>query len=334
MALADLRQLFPQRATGVLWPADGQDVYAVGRLEEIPEPLRLVVRHLWSVTWRRPEEEGFTSTVLTNPVAHLTFEDATGGRMHGHRLPAPLAHGLVSRVFRVELPVAGRVSGVAFHPGVLVALFGGDARELVDRVVPARELFGDAVEDLARAVLSEADETIRQGLVLDFLRERLAPELDRVASDPAYQVVRAAEDLMRAGEQTTLGPIADAVGVSPRTLQRMFARSVGVSPLWVLRRYRLQGAATALDTGDGEDLAGLAASLGFADQAHLTRTFTAVIGVPPSRYRAGERPQLGGGAASAVRQRERRGRGCDERRGPAGEQARPSPGECPRDAPG
>ena len=32
----------------------------------------------------------------------------------------------------------------------------------------------------------------------------------------------------------------------------------------------------------------LAAELGYADQAHLTRDFTATIGVPPTRYLAGE----------------------------------------------
>ena len=41
----------------------------------------------------------------------------------------------------------------------------------------------------------------------------------------------------------------------------------------------------ALDAGEGHDLAALAASLGFADHAHLTRVFTATIGVPPSEYR-------------------------------------------------
>nr|WP_281497362.1 helix-turn-helix domain-containing protein [Ornithinimicrobium sp. F0845] len=73
----------------------------------------------------------------------------------------------------------------------------------------------------------------------------------------------------------------------------MFSQYVGASPLWVLRRYRLQDAAALIDAGEGEDLAALAASLGFADQAHFTRAFTAVIGVPPSVYRAGVRPGAG-----------------------------------------
>lgn len=291
MALVDLRQVYPGRPRGVLWPAAGQDVFEVDRQEDIPEPLSLVVRHLWSVTWRRPSQAGHRSSVLTNPIAHLTFEDAEGGRLHGHPVPAALVHGLVSRVFSVELPAAGRVTGVAFHTGGLAALLGTGVHELTDQVVPATELFGASVDRLAGRVLTEPDETARRGLVLDHLGELLAPELDRVAGDSAYGMVREAEELMRGREQVLLGPIAERLSVSPRTLQRMFARYVGASPLWVLRRYRLQDAAAAIDAGEGTDLAGLAASLGFADQAHFTRGFTSVIGVPPSRYRAGERPE-------------------------------------------
>lgn len=258
------------------------------REEDIPEPLSLVVRHLWSVTWRHPAPEGHRSSVLTNPIAHLTFEDAEGGEMHGHRVPAALVHGLVSRVFSVDLPVAGRVTGVAFHAGGLAALLGVGMQELTDRVVPATELFEETVTRLADQVLAEPDEAARRRLVLDHLGELLAPERDRVAGDSAYAMVREAERLMRSRELVTLGPIAQQLSVSTRTLQRMFAHSVGASPLWVLRRYRLQDAATAIDAGEGTDLAGLAVSLGFADQAHFTRAFTQVIGVSPSRYRAGE----------------------------------------------
>ena len=262
----------------------------MGREGAIPAPVSLVVRHLWNVTWRRSADEPFVSSVLSNPIAHLTFEDALGGRLHGHQVPAPLVHGLVSKVFRVELPVAGRVTGVAFHPGGLTALLGADMRELTDTVVPATRLFGVGVDVVSRAVLAEPDEVARRQLVLSYLGELLGPQEDRVADDTAYGVVRAAEELMRQRDQVSLPGVAEQVSVSPRTLQRMFSQYVGASPLWVLRRYRLQDAASLIDAGEGGNLADLAASLGFADQAHFTRAFTALIGVPPSGYRAGARP--------------------------------------------
>ena len=42
------------------------------------------------------------------------------------------------------------------------------------------------------------------------------------------------------------------------------------------------------------DWAQLAADLGYADQAHLTRDFTATLGVPPTRYAESAGGLLGG----------------------------------------
>jgi AraC-like DNA-binding protein len=53
-----------------------------------------------------------------------------------------------------------------------------------------------------------------------------------------------------------------------------------------MRRARLHEAAQRADSGDPVDWAVLAADLGYADQAHLTRDFTATLGVPPTRYTA------------------------------------------------
>jgi transcriptional regulator GlxA family with amidase domain len=78
--------------------------------------------------------------------------------------------------------------------------------------------------------------------------------------------------------------LALASGMTVRALQRLFAEYVGVSPKWVMRRARLHDAAARADSGEPVDWAGLAAALGYADQAHLTRDFTATIGVPPTRY--------------------------------------------------
>jgi transcriptional regulator GlxA family with amidase domain len=77
---------------------------------------------------------------------------------------------------------------------------------------------------------------------------------------------------------------AAALDVPVRRLQRLFAEYVGAGPKWVLRRARLHEAAARADQGSGLDWVSLAAELGYADQAHMTRDFTAAVGVPPARY--------------------------------------------------
>jgi AraC-like DNA-binding protein len=291
VTLADSRHHALRRPVGVLWPDVGEDVFETGHLP-VGSTASLVVSHYWWVRWRRQASISFRPQVLGHPVCHLTVEDAEGGRLHGLPTPACLLHGLVTRVFAVDLPVAGRVAGVAFHPGGLAALLDSDVGQLTGQVVPATAVLGASVQDLARTVLAERDEAARHEAFIGYVDALLQPRLEAVEADAAYRTVRAAAELMRAREHLTLRPVAERLGVSGRALQRLFARYVGASPLWVLRRYRLQDAAAAIDAGQGADLAGLAADLGFADQAHFARSFTQVIGVPPSVYRQG-----GGGPA-------------------------------------
>jgi AraC-like DNA-binding protein len=274
---------------GVLWPDVGDDVFETGHLP-VAQPASLVLSHYWWVTWRRSAAVPFRSQVLGHPVCHLTIEDADATELHGLPTPGCLVHGVVRQVFELELPVAGRVAGVAFHPGGLAALLDRDVADLTGRVVTADEVLGGDVLSVAREVLAEPDEQLRCQALVGYVEQRLSPVLDRVAADQGYATVRRAADLMRSRECVTLGPVAERLDVSGRTLQRHFRRYVGASPLWVLRRYRLQDAAAAIDVGEGIDLAALAAELGFSDQAHFTRSFTQVIGVPPSVYRQGRGP--------------------------------------------
>src|SRR5262249_47235608 len=78
--------------------------------------------------------------------------------------------------------------------------------------------------------------------------------------------------------------LVDRFGVNKRTLQRLFARYAGVSPKWVIQRYRLHEAAERLAAGGETNQATLAVQLGYSDQAHFVRDFKAIIGVSPAAY--------------------------------------------------
>ena len=72
-------------------------------------------------------------------------------------------------------------------------------------------------------------------------------------------------------------------GMSPRTLQRWFARHVGLPPRRYLRLLRFQKAFAQVP--DQPSLADHAAAQGFADQAHMAREFRAMAGVPARQAR-------------------------------------------------
>jgi AraC-like DNA-binding protein len=78
--------------------------------------------------------------------------------------------------------------------------------------------------------------------------------------------------------------LADHLRVSPYRLSRAFPRELGVSVTRYRNRVRVGRAMERLEQGE-RSLANLAADLGFADQAHLTRTVREHLGHTPTALR-------------------------------------------------
>ncbi|WP_233159129.1 AraC family transcriptional regulator [Pseudonocardia sp. MH-G8] len=79
-------------------------------------------------------------------------------------------------------------------------------------------------------------------------------------------------------------PLAALLGVSPYRLSRAFTADLGISLTRYRNRVRVGRALERLAEGE-DSLAVLAADLGFADQAHLTRTIRAHLGHTPTAVR-------------------------------------------------
>jgi AraC-like DNA-binding protein len=121
--------------------------------------------------------------------------------------------------------------------------------------------------------------------------DRLAKQVDEALAElltarrlPSEQTTEWAELAATDRALLRVDDLAAAAGVGVRTLQRAFNDHVGVGPKFVLRRYRLYEAAERAARDERVDWQSLAADLGYADQAHLTREFTATFGEPPAHY--------------------------------------------------
>jgi AraC family transcriptional regulator len=82
----------------------------------------------------------------------------------------------------------------------------------------------------------------------------------------------------------TVRELADEAGVHPVYLTSRFRRAFGCSVVGFRTSERVRAAATLIAAGT-DSLAGTAADAGFADQAHLTRSFRRIAGVTPAVYR-------------------------------------------------
>jgi AraC-like DNA-binding protein len=86
------------------------------------------------------------------------------------------------------------------------------------------------------------------------------------------------------GESMTSGGLAAIAGLSVSQFERSFRRAFGTTPHQYLLRQRIDTACRHLAESDAS-IAAIANRCGFADHAHLTRTFSRQMSMTPTQYR-------------------------------------------------
>jgi AraC-like DNA-binding protein len=235
-----------------------------------PSPdLEPFVEHYWVVEWDLRGQAPERAETLPHPSVHMVFERDGRSRIRG------ASRAKFSRLLEDK----GGVFAVKFTPGGFYPFAGVPVSRFSDTTASLHDVFGAEGNDLDRAVLAESTDLSRINVVEDFLRAR-QPE-------PDEKVIRMTEIVYAVANERGILKVQDLVdryGLNKRTLQRLFARYVGVSPKWVIQRYRLHEAAEQLATGAPVSQAAIALNLGYSDQAHFVRDFKAMVGVSPAAY--------------------------------------------------
>lgn len=225
-----------------------------------PPELADVVAHTWRLRWR--DEPGQLARLISEPCLNLCHEVAEPVVAEPLRLV-----GAWTTIWERWVVGSGEIRAVKLKAGAARA-FVDDASVWTDRVAPLAEGFAD---------LPDVGESGFDGWNRWLARHRRHhPETSLAVA--LCETIRTEPDLMRVEQLVTRG------GVGARSLQRLFRVHVGASPKFVIRRYRLQEAAARIERGDVPVLADLAHELGYADQAHLTRDFKALVNVAPSVF--------------------------------------------------
>lgn len=252
----------PARPRGVL---RGKPVGTTRHVRYPPSAdLAFWVEHYWVVEWDL--REPFVAQNLPHPSVHLVIGEES--RVMG------VVSGRHTRVLEGQ----GRVFGIKLRPGTFRPILGRAVSTITDRQLPLRDFFGT----LEEAILSTTDDRARIDIAESHLRERLPPH------DPKVEDVNRIMDLVLADREIT--KVEDLVrrsGVSKRTLQRLFSEYVGVSPKWVINRYRLHEALERASAGESVDWTTVALDLGYFDQAHFIRDFKKLVGKTPTEYVSG-----------------------------------------------
>lgn len=199
-----------------------------------------------------------------------------------------LLAGLHPVAARVEQP--SRQSGVqlALHPLAARRLLGCTAAELTGVGQDGGDVMGAAAAELHERVAGAPDEA-RLAVTGGWLQDRLAAtDRDRRVR---REVARAWELLRSSRGRCRVDELAHEVGLSPRHLRDLVRAELGATPKALARAFRFDHVVARLAAGERR-LAALALEAGYADQAHLTREFTAMAGCSPTAWLVEERRNL------------------------------------------
>lgn len=249
---------------GVLYPARLPEFHRVAPVGAAIE----LVEWFWIPEWRLAPGEVSPQHIVGYPAANLVVE-----------LDGVTVSGATTRASSRELRGSGWAVGALLRPAAVGALLD-DAASLVDGIRPFAA--PDLHDEVARAMRSGPGHRERATAAFGaWLADRVG-----ALDDAAHQANALAVELLGDQRATSPDEAATRLAVSVRTLQRLAHRHVGIAPAAMIRRRRLQEAAQRVRDDPRADLAALAADLGYADHAHLTRDFRAVLGLAPRDYRS------------------------------------------------
>jgi len=254
-------------ARGVLNPVATAGRFRHVRRSPVPQ-LSHIIAHYWLVSWDLRGLDPHTAETLPHPNAHAVFEPegSTVAGVHTARF---------SRVLKGR----SHAFGIKFTPGGLRPFLNAPMSSITDRTIPIRRIFGCKVDALEAALISSDDENALIPAANDFFCA-CVPACDENMAHAGQLVSR----ILSEPDLLTVDDLAARTGLGKRSLQRLFSEYVGVSPKWVIRRYRLHELVERFNSGQQPDYAQLALELGYFDQAHLINDFRSIAGYTPTQY--------------------------------------------------
>ena len=244
-----------------------------------PARLACALSCVWvSVT---PDAGALPTRVLPDACADLIWRAGTGVSLAGPDTGPVVVSSAPGSV----------IAGVRFRPGAGGPALGLPLSALLDQQLdPAAlrtALPGGHGADLVTRVHGglAAGEALARLVRLTGEMVTSAPP-DSVVAEAARRLARPAS---RAGPVLQTSPVAQVssvardLGLSERQLHRRCVAAVGYGPVLLRRVLRFRRFVSRIDADPAaDDLAGLAAEAGYADQAHLTRESRELAGLPPA----------------------------------------------------
>lgn len=230
---------------------------------------------------------GLPSTALTMVLAFdepLSVGWAPDRRTHGSHLGS--VSGLHTRPAYIAMGPHDSGIQLALTPAGARALLGLPAAALQTCTVDLSDVIGTIADRLYERVAGAGSWSVRLDALDAALLHLLNP--DRAAVRPALAWAWSSF----VGGATRTQPVADAIGWSRSYLASAFRAEFGVRPKEIVRVRRMERAIALLAERRDVPLARIAADVGYADQAHLTREWRELADYSPAAWVREELPNV------------------------------------------
>jgi AraC-like DNA-binding protein len=233
-----------------------------------------LLEHYWHVSWDLRGHPAQQQETLPHPNVQYVVEPGLTA-----------IYGVHTGRFTRTLEGQGRVFGIKFKAGGFFPFYTKPVSGLLDSSLDPSTIFGHDAVDFEKDVCA-SDDMDAMVQAADQLLLAHIPSYDPNVARVSALVASVVNDR----SMTSVDELASRSKISKRSLQRLFDQYVGVSPKWVIARYRLHEAVAQLQAGIPIAWADLAQKLGYFDQSHFIRDFRKLVGRSPADYARKENP--------------------------------------------
>jgi AraC-like DNA-binding protein len=244
-----------------------------------PPPLDSLVHCFWFLRghFDSAETQPIVADGRLEIILHLAEPFARvdeSGRLR--RQPEALVSGQLTAPLHIAPSGHADVVGIRFRTDAAGTVLRTPLWELTDRVDACSHLAPRLADALLTAAARSVDPAAR--------RNALSSALLRFAWRCPDPMVRAATRALDTTDVPRVGAVADALGVSARTLERRVTDHTGLPPAALRRVLRFRRSFRLLSALPPGAWARAAAQAGYYDQAHLIRDFRQFAGVAPGEF--------------------------------------------------
>lgn len=168
---------------------------------------------------------------------------------------------------------------LTIKPTAVSRVINQSASQVVNRVLPAVDLFGDEITELRGELMISDSATEKFKRLETWLWSQIQP-----ATIQQQTIVNCVEKIADSQDKLNLAKLAEQSGFSQRQFIQLCKSIMGLTPKQYHRIVRFNQILTMIHQQQAFDWAAVAHDCGYFDQAHFIRDFQGFVGVNPSQY--------------------------------------------------